>query len=356
MKQGNFAAWITANTAAWILAQAVGRLNRRKEWSQATNVCFCISTLHAMCSVASSTATEANTIFFYTPYSKRLHGFISKLGFRVYCVSDYRVSMLLLSEVFYGKKVIAWIPHASPLGFSPFVRRLILTLDSLLSVKYIDDGMGFISRNTLVYRMGYIRRDEQIHSWNFLSSPTKAGFPATVSRSQFQRALEVIRSHNPSLISQGMKRIRGLSASKAGCPVNLILGSKLLDADLCFRHVEQNDPRRQTYYVPHYNVTKNYPVIALRFPSVDLEMPEFGLLGIAEAVSCRIYFGVTISIVFLIELLLRNDSSRAVEFVFVGERCCQGPHGEELIDFRRLLNHYQAQKALRDKGINILIL
>jgi hypothetical protein len=80
MKQGNFAAWITANTAAWILAQAVGRLNRRKEWSQATNVCFCISTLHAMCSVASSTATEANTIFFYTPYSKRLHGFISKLG------------------------------------------------------------------------------------------------------------------------------------------------------------------------------------------------------------------------------------------------------------------------------------
>lgn len=51
--------------------------------------------------------------------------------------------MLLLSEAFHGKKVIVWVPHTSPLDFSPFVRRLILTLDSLLSVKYIDDGMGF---------------------------------------------------------------------------------------------------------------------------------------------------------------------------------------------------------------------
>lgn len=44
-----------------------------------------------MCSVASSTVTEANTIFFYNCYGKRLQGFISKLGFRVYCVSDYHV-------------------------------------------------------------------------------------------------------------------------------------------------------------------------------------------------------------------------------------------------------------------------
>ncbi len=54
--------------------------------------------------------------------------------------------------------------------------------------------------------------------------------------------------------------------------------------------------------------------------------------------------------------MLRSNSLRAVEFVFAGERFCQGPQAEELKDFRRLLNHYQAQQALGDMAISISIL
>ena len=64
---------------------------------------------------------------------------------------------------------------------------------------------------------------------------------------------------------------------------------------------------------------------------------------------------MTVSVVFLIELMLRSNSLRAVEFVFAGERFCQGPQAEELKDFRRLLNHYQAQQALGDMAISISI-
>ena len=187
--------------------------------------------------------------------------------------------MLLLSEAFHGKKVIVWVPHTSPLGLSPFVRRLILTLDSLLSVKYIDDGMGFISRETLIYRMGYIRRHVQIHSWDFLSSPTTAGFPATVSRSQFQRALELVKFRHPSLISQGVKGIRQFSAEKASSPVNLILASMLLDPHLYLSDIEHSHPPCQTYYAPHYHDGKTIQSLPLDFPALILTCHSLACLA-----------------------------------------------------------------------------
>ena len=344
------------NAAGWILAQGIGRLNRRRQSNQSTSICFCCSTLHAICNIADPLMTETNTVFFYTLYASHLYEFIRRLGFKAFGSSDWRVGLVLLSEAARGNQIVIWIPHLSPLDYSHFVRSLILGLTAFQSVKHIDDGMGFVSNETHIYRIGYLSGSELIHSWDFLPMPSKVGFPATLNRSQFRHALEVVRLRNPSLISQGLARIREISAAQTCTHVNLILAAKLLDADLCLRQLGQSDQPSQTLYIPHYNAVKNDSRLAILFPNLNLAIPEFGLLGIAEVMPSRIFFGVTSSAIFLIELLLRVDTSQAVEFVFVGTQHCNDAHAREVIMFRELLSHYQGQRALKEKDIHIQVL
>jgi hypothetical protein len=142
---------------------------------------------------------------------------------------------------------------------------------------------------------------------------------------------------------------------KGEIPVSLVLSSKLIDVDFCLRSLVLCYPPCQAFYIPHYNASKNHSQLDLTLHKLPLEMPEFGLLGIAEQLPCRIFFGLTSSIVILIEMLLRLNSRVDVVLVYAGHDGRQDTCSGQLIHFKKLLIHYQQLSAVREKGINIVI-
>jgi hypothetical protein len=347
MQQGNF--------AAWILAQAIGRANQRSRLSKTKNLCFCYSTLHAIQNIADPHKKRQNTCFFPGIFAHSLLGFVDSLGFRSAPSTGANVLIFIIANACRGYRITVWIPHLGPEDLTPFVRRLIGELDGFQSVQYIDDGMGFLSRDTLIYQRGYISSTAQIHSWDFMALPSEAGFPPTAVRSHFQRAIEVVRTTYPFLLNQGLRQLGQQMHQKGEIPVSLVLSSKLIDVDFCLRSLVLCYPPCQAFYIPHYNASKNHSQLDLTLHKLPLEMPEFGLLGIAEQLPCRIFFGLTSSIVILIEMLLRLNSRVDVVLVYAGHDGRQDTCSGQLMHFKKLLIHYQQLSAVREKGINIVI-
>lgn len=242
-----------------------------------------------------------NSIFIYAFYAARLCEFVKSLGFKVHSAlgfSGYRPVVVMLEHVLQGRRLTIWIPHLSPLDFSAFTQTLISSLEAYQIVKRIDDGMGFVSRDTLIYRNNYISTRELIYSWDFTPDLARLGFHNTITRSLFGRAVDVVASSNPSLMCEGLPQIEPSVANRPGKQIRLILVSKLLDEDVCMKPIKENDVQACCFYIPHYNAAKHSRQFSLKFPSIQLGMPEFGLLGIAEVFSCTIYFGITATAIF----------------------------------------------------------
>jgi hypothetical protein len=337
-----------------LLAHITGYLNSMSKSKKQINLCFCCSTLHVVCNIADPLLDKKNAIFFFTFYAGNLKGFIKKLGYSTYSASGFWPVMVIVSNIFKGNRLTIWIPHLSPVDFSFFAQALIHKLKRYQVVKYIDDGMAFASRDTLIYRKNYISVGEGIYSWDFTLNISMLGFPNTITRSYFDKAIDVVASSNPSLISEGLTQLRLASSNKTGKQIKIILASKLLDEETCMKDVREDDIQSYCYYIPHYNGIKNSKRFSLEFPLLRLSMPEFGMLGIAGSVSCKIYFGVTATAIFFTELLIRSRYSKPVDLCFVGKENCETIYMSEVKYFRKVLTLYQSHPALEEKGIRIL--
>lgn len=347
LKQGKF--------AGWILAQGIGRINQASRHGKIVNLCFCISTIHLVQNISDPYITRENTYFFAGYFSQNVLRIAEKLGFRSDLLSGSRVLTFLIAHVCRGHRFMLWIPHLGVEDYTPFVRSFIGELYAFQSVQYIDDGMGFLSRDTLIYQRGYIPSFARIYSWDFMALPSDAGLPLTTKRSHFQRAIEVARTAYSFLLDQGLNQVSQHMQLRHGIPVEIVLSSKLLDVDFCLRNLVQCYPPYQAFYIPHYNGNKNYEQLASTLHNLSLEIPELGLLGIAEHLPCRIFFGVTSSIVILIEMLLRLNSTVHVELIYAGHDDRQDAHSSELMCFKKLLIHYQQLDVVREKCIDIVI-
>jgi len=342
------------NVAAWILAQALGRLNKATSSHQTMNLCFCFSTLHVIQNLAASSLTQKDTCLFYGIFSRHLSGFIRKLEFQSLCASDTKVILVLFAQAWRGKRFAVWIPHLAP-HYTPFVRRLLRELCAHECVYYIDDGFGFLSRDTYLFQMNYIPANAVIHSWDFTGPHPEAGFPAIVQRSRFSQALSIVQERCPNLLNQGLSKLRADKADAPLIPINFVLASKLLDVDFCLSKLNSQETLSRSFYIPHYDPAKNIEQVSSTLPSLKLDMPEFGLLGIAEHLPCRVFFGLTSSIIILLELLLCRNSSHSFELVFAGQESCQNPRHEELMRFKSLLSRYSGHVELRHHNISIVL-
>ncbi|MFN9932805.1 MAG: hypothetical protein ACK55R_07580, partial [Cyanobacteriota bacterium] len=155
--------------------------------------------------------------------------------------------------------------------------------------------------------------------------------------------------------SELLSKLRADKADAPLIPINSVLASKLLDVDFCLSKLNSQESLSRSFYIPHYDPAKNIEQVSSTLPSLKLDMPEFGLLGIAEHLPCRVFFGLTSSIIILVELLLRRNSSHNFELVFAGQESCQNSRHEELMRFKSLLSRYSGHVELRHHNISIVL-
>jgi hypothetical protein len=338
----------------WIFAQGLGRINLFCRSSKVFNICLCYSPIHVLINIADPSVTSQGTFFFPGIFASRLIAVVEALGFNSEPLSNQSFILALVSSVSRGHRFIVWVPHLGPDDLPPFVRQVIRELEPLQAVRYIDDGFGFLARDTLIYEKKYISPDATIYSWDFKVPLSEMGMPPVVVRSCFQRAIKIVMTTYPYLLNQGLGQISCQMQQKCPTPVSIVLASKLLDVDFCLRKIASCAKSCQSFYVPHYNVLKNYAPLARALASLPLEVPEFGLLGIALSMPCRIFFGLTSSIIILIELLLRFDFAHSVELVYAVDRLRTDPRSSQLDSFNTILTRYQKLDGFRHRSINIV--
>lgn len=345
--------------AQWLLVLAC-RINQGRNGGPVLHLCCCCSTQHIVANLADPALAAQPTILIPSLRATHLHAFAGRLGRRCLPPCSAAVPGILVLWVLCGGRIKAWVPHLCPLEFPARLLRVLREMERFAALSYFDDGLGAVSRQVAIYREGWLPRDAPIHSWDHWSRPAAAGFPATLHRSSFGRALRLVESRDPSLCRQGLPPLQrhGLAPPRQGFwpeRVTVVLASRHLDAERCLRLSGATNGRLPAFYVPHYRPEKNDPELMKTLSPLPMEMPEFGLLGLVQSVPCQIFFGVSSTVVFLMELLFRVPKRLPVQLVFCPVDAGALGCADELQAFRRLMNHYQSLAIFSAKGLSMAL-
>lgn len=220
--------------------------------------------------------------------------------------------------------------------------------------RFFDDGLGFFTRESHIYRQGWIARDATLHSWDYSLNEFMAREASRLRRrSSFARALALVQSHAPSFFQASGAEI---PCSDAGARLNIFLASRCLDFSVCSPILRSINRVESTYYVPHYNVDKNDRHMMARLPLLRFALPEFGLLAMAQCTFLRLYFGITSTAINLLELMLRSDLVYRLECVFPLGASADHAANQDVMAFAALLDRYKKLELLSARGIDIRVL
>ncbi len=226
-----------------------------------------------------------------------------------------------------------YTPHLSPLIFSAREILVLRILERLSLVEYFDDGMALTSQRGILWKQGYIRsKPDQLLGWDYSFLPWR----------EANRCASVIASYETlgSIFCQA-RLGRPCHFQRQTSPTeryDVVMASKWLDTDkyLSDHHAPST---RKIIYIPHYRDHKNCEALMgmaiLWEPQPNLEL---GLPAAMVSIE-RCYFGVSSSIFYVLEVLLKQQAQIDTEFIpLLNLEAADYP--EEGVDFLDGLKHY----------------
>jgi hypothetical protein len=315
--------------------------------------------MHLIANLADPALARQPAILIRPVEAIHLRPLADRLGCHCLPANPRLVATILVAWILGGGRIHVWVPHLSPLDFPASLRAVLLQMGADGALRYFDDGLGCVSRESSVYRNGWVPRQATLHSWDYWSEPASASFPVTVNRSSFARALELVQSRAPGLCWQGIPLLesQGLLGAPRGTqswPVALALASSHLDPVRVFERLAAPAQGSPAFYLPHYNAAKNDPTL-MKLPVLRFDVPEFGLLGLAQHRPFSLLFGVTSTVLVLLELLFRAPVTYPVTFVCCASGCGEAAAPDERLSFLRLLAHYRDLPLFSAKGLAMVL-
>ena len=238
-----------------------------------------------------------------------------------------------------GRDVEAWAPHLSVYMTNSFDRGYLSALADRKRLAYIDDGMSAVSQKTHLYKDGYIPPTQRILSWKykFLSS---------------ERSFSWVLGLTPPLSGYASLPFKALrDQGRSNSFSDLIIASKfLLDKEVEKMIALKDLALSDACYAPHYSSTKNsqrflHECRILNFEFLEVELLQH-VLRLSDGCHVCIYFGVTISVVWLIDALIDALASPCcrvmASFYFVGHSpgVASRDH-DSYMDFVSVLSFYK---------------
>lgn len=241
------------------------------------------------------------------------------------------------------RKSILYLPHLSKHIFSGSQLLLLRTISNLGIISYYDDGMTLVSGSGILWKDNLIPTQQcRLIGWNYAfrgNSCPELCVPIAPAYNSLIKSFSVSSFPDMSKIyeSDGVRH----SGKKS-----LIIASKWLNWDALNRLNPLDNPAEYCY-VKHYRQSKNHILYERIMPNWD-PVPNLEL-SLPSSISSfsHCYFGVTSTILFVLDVLL--DVSTKVDTIFIPLitlNSCDYP--DEAADFIKALRAYSDR-------LNILI-
>lgn len=336
---------------------------------------ICVSTMHVLLA-ASRPANENRRDFVFYTRLKDQACLASSLG-----LACARLELLwLLLEIWRGillfQKVEILVPHVSPYIMPPSLLAFFQRLQAHGLLAYYDDGMSSLSRRTHLFCQRFIPQKALIHAWNFEGLRALRRNEPVFPLSSLLRLMSLL-SNRPWLAGFRLDTVPANSlachsAALGQCVQALatpddhvgrvdhgslafVLASKSLNPMAASLRQRLKHSNATTYYLPHYQSQKNCSAISKELTSIFPTQPELFLFCASRHVSVDLFFGVTSSVVLLMELILAGPRCHRLKlFPCIDLRLSKDRHWDECEDYITLLDHYRQAIPLEAKGIELM--
>jgi hypothetical protein len=282
----------------------------------------------------------------------RLQFAANALGTSLSYVSFNCLATKLLQSSLRRCITFVYIPHLSEYLTDDICHAFIKTLHGKGIVRFYDDGLAAACRQNHHIMTNALPKSSTIYTWDyaFLQSITESN---AVPRSSLAKSRWLLRTHF-SMDIEAFKNIL-IGSTNSGYPNNpfLVMASKGLSLALikeCLNLKEMAD----CYYIPHYQPQKNNSYLISSTRLIRVAHLEASLLGLLETSHFSICFGITSTILYLLDAVLAHSSTYkniSANFFF----CCDSNllSAEDVYEYDDFKTAIMAYKT---KNINIHIL
>lgn len=333
-----------------------------------TDIWICVSTMHILMA-ASRPVREGTPIFvFYTDIHNQ-SDFASALGLP--CAKLGLVP--LFREIWKGlitlRKVRIFAPHVSTHIMSPRQFKCFQMLRAQDRITYYDDGFSSLSRRTHLFRDDFIPQGALIHTWSYAYlldrrhndriapiAPLE-GLIQLTARAPWLEGLKAGQPESalmPLSPSAGAESLLPPIKPDSRPSTTCILSSKSLHSSAAWQASQQRPMEHRTYYIPHYKDSKNDPALVAAMENIIPAQVELFLLSFSRYADVELLFGVTSSVILLMELVLASPHMHHLHLVScIDTTAIKATDTDEYMDFMKALNWYQNHPRLRAKGVSM---
>lgn len=247
--------------------------------------------------------------------------------------SQFTLLLPLLAEYLFDQKTYELVCALFKFGF----------------VSFYDDGLAGACSKTQNMIRGLVPSREKIFSWDYSFIAFSKGYPQTVTRSSLSASRKLLRSSLKDeylVFSNYFENIQCCSDNKV-INANIILSSKGLSLPLVLECIGKS-ALRQTVYVPHYQKWKNNNFLINACVVLNPQNLESALLGLVENQSCRILFGISSSVLYVLEACLSTlRSNKGLHYEMI--LCCNTAEldkdsSHEYEDFSKVIMSYNRDR------------
>jgi hypothetical protein len=240
----------------------------------------------------------------------------------------------LLSRILWQKKKpVLYAPHLSMGVFSENQLSLLHFVSKLDLISFYDDGMTLVSNSGILWKDNLLPIEQcRLIGWNYAfrgSACPELCVSIASAHTSLVKSFAISRFTYESI---NYEPYNYLGAKK------LIIASKWLDWEALDRLNILDNPA-ECCYVKHYRQSKNNLLYEKSIanwdatPNLELSLPS----NISSFSHC--YFGVTSTILFVLDVLLHSSSTVKTIFVpLINKNSCDYP--EEAVDFIKALRAY----------------
>jgi hypothetical protein len=336
---------------------------------------ICVSSMHVLLAASRPANENRRDVVFYTRLKDQAC-LASSLG-----LACTRLELVwLLVEIWRGillfRKIEILVPHVSPYIMSPSLLTFFQKLQAHGLLAYYDDGMSSLSRRTHLFRQRFIPPKALIHAWNFEGLRALRRNGPVFPLSSLPRLMSLLSTRPwlagfrldavPANSLASHSAVLGQCVQALTTPgdhvgrvdhgsLTFVLASKSLNPMAAPLRQRLKHPDATTYYLPHYQSEKNCSAISKELIRIFPAQPELFLFCVSRHVSVDLFFGVTSSVVLLMELILAGPYCHRLKlFPCIDLRLSRGRHWDECEDYIALLDHYRRAFRLEAKGIELM--
>jgi hypothetical protein len=282
----------------------------------------------------------------------RLQDAANALGTSLSYVSFSCLATKLLQSSFERRKTFVYIPHLSEYLTDSICHAFIDILHGKGIVRFYDDGLSAACRLNHNIMTNALPKGSTIYTWDyaFLKSINES---SVVPRSSLAKSRRLLRTHFSMDIRAFKHILSGLSNSCSPNNPFLVMASKGLSLALIKQCLNLKD-KPTCYYIPHYQPQKNNSYLLSSTRVIRVVHLEASLLGLLETNHFSICFGITSTILYLLDAVMTHSSAYgnlSANFFF----CCDSSllSAEDVYEYNDFKTAIMAYKT-NDINIHIL--